>query len=331
MLAGAPRRSPEGIALDLQSQAMLKLARLGGEEEEYDDVESARQHAERSWNLLAPRGGGDVHVRDRMIPGGEGPRRARVYTPARDVGRGSGCAPGIVWFHAGGFVLGSLETHDGICGALAMRAGVVVLSVDYRLAPEHPFPAAVDDALAAARWVLGHGAAVGIDVSAVAVGGDSAGGNLAAVTAYCLRGAPRQPVFQLLVYPSLDATCREPSHRYFADGLVLTEQAVGWFLSHYLPNPGLVTDPRVSPLLAPDLSGLPPALLVTAGFDPLRDEGRAYAERMRLAGVRVEHVCSQGSVHGYLATAGAIRESRRMLRLVAERLKRGLSEGSAAA
>jgi acetyl esterase len=231
----------------------------------------------------------------------------------------------LVWFHGGGFVLGSIESHDGLCRALAAQAGVVVVSIDYRLAPEHRFPAGVEDAIAATRWVLDLSEELGIDPHALAVGGDSAGGNLAAVVAQSLRGGSPPLAFQLLVYPATDATCREPSHRLFQDGFVLTERDIAWFLEQYLPDPRLASDPRVSPLFAEDLTGLPPALVVTAGFDPLRDEGRRYAERMRQSGVTVEHIGSEGSLHGFLNTAGAVREASRVLKLVAERLRNRLT------
>ncbi len=217
-----------------------------------------------------------------------------------------------------------------MCRALAHRSGVVIASVDYRLAPEHRFPAGVDDALAATRWILGNARSLGIDPAAVAVGGDSAGGNFAAIVALALRGAPLAPVFQFLIYPVTDFTRALPSHRFFREGVMLPETSILWFKEHYLPDPKLETDPRVSPLFAPDLSGLPPALVVTAGFDSLRDEGRAYADRMRDAGVKVEYVCSEGSMHGFFNTAGGIAESARVLDLAADRLRDALASPAVA-
>ncbi len=321
-LVGAPLTSPEGYALDLQSQAVLALLRITGERAMHHvDPPRSRARLDYTARVLEPRPREAMFTRDVEIPGGTSPRRARVYRVAGSPSEG---APALVWFHGGGFVLGSIESHDGVCRALAARARVVVVAVDYRLAPEHRFPAGLDDAIAATRWLLENGAILGVDPAAVAVGGDSAGANLAAVTVHALRGGARTPRFQLLAYPATDATRREASHRYFHEGFVLTEANIVWFLDHYLGNPSLATDPRVSPLFAADLTGLPPALVLTAGFDPLRDEGRAYADRLRGAGVDVEYHCSEGSMHGFLNTAGGIDESARLVNLAAERLERAL-------
>jgi acetyl esterase len=206
-----------------------------------------------------------------------------------------------------------------------MKANAIVVSVDYRLAPEHTFPAAVDDALAATRWVLRSAASLGVDPAAVAVGGDSAGGTLAAVVAQCMRGEEMRPAFQLLIYPVTDVRGGTPSREYFREGYLLSGRAIDWYMNHYLPDPATYTDPRASPLLAHDLSGLPPALVMTAGFDPLRDEGRYYADKMKSAGVGVEYVCSEGSVHGFFNTSGLLRESQRMMALAAERLQSALA------
>jgi acetyl esterase/lipase len=319
-VVGPPARSPEGWTLDVQSQALLWLMRAVRESAEYSDVGGARRTLDRSAQVLAPHSRHAARVEDREVPGATGLRRARVYSGAA---RGS-LAPGLVWFHGGGFALGSIESHDDVCRALASRARVTVVSVDYRLAPEHRFPAGVEDAVAATRWVLESGRQIGINPAAVAVGGDSAGGNLAAVVAQVLRASSPRPTFQLLAYPPTDATCREASHHFFAEGYMLTERTIQWFLDHYIADRSLETEPRVSPLFCADLSGLPPALVITAGFDPLRDEGRAYADRMRAAGVPVEYVCAQGSLHGFLSTAGVLRESARVLDLAADAVRRAL-------
>jgi len=325
MVVGPPRRSPEGFELAVQMQALLWLMRVSRQPELAEGgVEKGRRAMDRSGNILATRVR-DVTTEDRTVPGAAGPRRARVYTPASARGH---AAPGLVWFHGGGFVVGSIESTDGICRALASRAGLVVVSVDYRLAPEHPFPAAVEDAVAATRWVLEHGSSMGIDPRAVAVGGDSAGGNLSTVVAQALRSEPRRLAFQLLLYPATDLTRSMASHRQFREGLILTERSTRWFTENYVPEKGSVTDPRASPLFASDLAGLAPALVLTAGFDPLRDEGKAYVEKMRAAGVEVEHVCAEGSVHGFFNMTGALPESARMLELVAARLRRALSSPS---
>jgi acetyl esterase len=233
--------------------------------------------------------------------------------------------PGLVFFHGGGFVVGSLDSHDRTCRALARKAGVVVVSVDYRLAPEHKFPAAVEDAVAATRWVLANASSLGIDSAAVAVGGDSAGGTLAAVVAQALRGEERQPTFQLLLYPLTDVRGGTPSRDWFREGYFLTARSIDWYIQNYIPDVAQHTDPRASPILAGDLSRLPPALVVTAGFDPLRDEGRNYADQMRAAGVAVEYLCSDGSMHGFFSASGALRESARVVDVVAARLRVALA------
>jgi acetyl esterase len=317
-IVGPPVRSREGWTLDLQSHALLWLMRTIGESAEYSDVDGARRTLERNAPVLAPRPSDRIRVEQRELPGAAGLRHARIYYGAPGVA----WAPGLLWFHGGGFVLGSIESHDGVCRALASHAAATVVSIDYRLAPENRFPAGLDDAVAVTSWVLEKGRQIGIDPEAVAIGGDSAGGNLAAVVAQSLRTSSRRPAFQLLAYPPTDATCRQPSHTSFAEGMMLTERTIQWFLDHYIADRCLEVDPRVSPLFAADLAGLPPAFVVTAGFDPLRDEGRAYAARMRDAGVPVEYLCSQGSIHGFLSTAGAIRESARVLALAANAVRR---------
>jgi acetyl esterase len=215
-----------------------------------------------------------------------------------------------------------------VCRELASKAGVVVVSVDYRRSPEDPFPAAPDDCVAATRWILANATSLGIAPGAVAVGGDSAGGNLAAVVAQALRGEARTPAFQLLIYPVCDFTRPGQSHRYFSHGYLLTKVSIDWFEENYIPDANR-TDPRVSPFFAEDLSGLPPALVITAGFDPLRDEGRAYGDAMLKAGVDVEQVCAEGSMHGFFNTTAGLKSAARMMELAADRLKVRLSSSTA--
>jgi acetyl esterase len=320
---GAPRVSPDGLELDLQLQALLWLierfhlpALTGG------PVADARAALERSAPTLDLAAAPGVAAYDRPLPGPAGPRRARVYAPRSAP---ASDAPGLVFFHGGGWVVGSIESHDGLCRALAARAGVKVVSVDYRLAPEHPFPAAVEDAIATTRWVLENAPRVGLDASRIAVGGDSAGGNLAALVALALRDAGRRPAFQLLVYPATDLTRASPSHAMFRDGYFLGEAAVEWYLAQYLRDPADAGTPRASPLFADDLSRLPPALVLTAGFDPLRDEGNAYAGKMRAAGVDVDLVCFEGQMHGFLFLAAAVRDAARAVDLAASKLRAALA------
>ena len=322
-IVGPERHSPDGLTLDLQLQALLWLiaftkvpAMSGG------DVAIARASLDRgapTLDLITP----DVAVYDRTVPGAVGPRRARVYVPASAP---SSDAPGLVFFHGGGWVVGSIESHDRLCRALAHRAALVVVSVDYRLAPEHPFPAAPDDAIAATRWVLENAALLGMDPARIAVGGDSAGGNLSAVVALALRDDARRPAFQVLIYPATDLTRALPSHALFRDSFFLSKAAGDWYLGHYLPEPADATKPLASPLFVADLSRLPPALVITAGFDPLRDEGKAYADRMREAGVDVEYVFVEGQMHGFLVMGGALRDGARTVDLVAARLRTALAK-----
>lgn len=241
-------------------------------------------------------------TRDFTIPGPAGALAVRHYAPAA-----ADPQPVLVFYHGGGFVFGDVETHDEPCRVLCAFAGMHVLSVEYRLAPEHPFPAALDDSLAALRWASEHAAALGGDPRRVTVGGDSAGGNLAAVASRLMARAGAAPAAQLLIYPATDATTPRPSHELFDKGYILTNADRHVFTRLYVEGSGTTSaDDRVSPLLAPDLHALPPALVVTAGFDVLRDEGEAYAEALRAAGnvVRLRRAESLG--HGFVNLGGVV-------------------------
>ena len=242
-------------------------------------------------------------VREQTIDGPGGELRIRLYTP-----QGSGPFPLLVFFHGSGFVLCSLDTHDGMCRNLCAGAGCVVASVDYRLAPEHKFPAGIDDCLHATRWAVAHAAELGADPSRIAVAGDSAGANMAAVTALRLRdeGGARL-CGQLLLYPVTDYhTPGTPSYEANAEGYGLTRDTMKWFWGHYLTDPSEGAHPHASPLRAPDLSGLPPALVVTAEYDPLRDEGEFYAEKLRAAGVPTHTTRYEGVNHGFMFWVGIV-------------------------
>lgn len=244
--------------------------------------------------------GGDIHgceVRDISLPGPAGDIAARLYRPV-----GGRAHPVLVFYHGGGFVVGDLDTHDAVCRLTCRDGDVAVLSVDYRLAPEHPAPAAVDDAYAAFRWAYDHAADLGGIPGRVAVGGDSAGGNLAAVVALLARddGGPA-PILQWLIYPVTDSTAQTRSRTLFGDGYLLTKRDIDWFTAQYVGRSQLEpTDPRVSPLLAGDLSGLPPALIAVAGFDPLRDEGELFATALRDAGVVVDLRRMRSLTHAFI-------------------------------
>lgn len=244
----------------------------------------------------------------RMIAGAAGDIAARIYTP---VAAGARAMPAIIFFHGGGWVIGDLDSHDTVCRSLAAASGCRVIAVDYRLAPEHPFPAAVEDAFAAVRSIEANAAELGVDPNRIAVAGDSAGGNLAAVVCQLARGqtAPRI-AFQLLIYPVTQFGEVTASRRRFADDIVLNKDTMDWFERHYAGSLVVADDPRASPLRAKDLSGLPPAYVLTAGLDPLLDEGRQYADRLRAAGVPVEAVTYDEMVHGFVNMSGLLDTAR---------------------
>jgi acetyl esterase len=251
-----------------------------------------------------------ARTEDLRIAGPEGSIPIRVYTPA-----GRGPFPGLVYFHGGGWVLCDLDTHDTTCRTLARKAGAVVVAVDYRLAPEHRFPAAVVDSCAATRWVAANAERLGIDPRRIAVGGDSAGGNLAAVISLKFRDeAGPALALQVLVYPVTNlAAFDTPSYQEFAEGYYLTRAEMEWFRGHYLASAGDGLNPDASPLLAPDLRGLPPALVITAECDTLRDEGEAYARRLAEAGVDVTCTRYAGMVHPFFSLPGALGGGRRAI------------------
>ncbi len=242
-----------------------------------------------------PRGPELPSVEDRTIPGPTGGIPVRIYTP-----EGSAPFAVIVYFHGGGWVFGDLDISDAHVRGLAKDTGCMAVSVGYRLAPEHPFPAAVDDCWAATKWVAEHAAELGADNSRLVVAGDSAGANLAAVVALRARerGGPHIR-YQLLLCPVTDHDLDRPSYRENADGYLLTRADMEWFWRHYVPDPAARDNPEVSPLRAESLEGLPPAHIVTAEFDPLRDEGDMYAARLQKAGVTVRHARYAGVIHGF--------------------------------
>jgi acetyl esterase len=251
-----------------------------------------------------------ARVEDRSIPGPAGPIPVRVYTPQP----GDGPFPVLVYFHGGGWVICNLDTHDATCRGLAKTAGCVVVSVDYRLAPEHRFPAAAEDCYAAAKYVVEHAAEFGGDPKRVAIGGDSAGGNLTAVVAQMARdkGGPRL-VHQLLIYPATDAMLNTTSMRENATGYFLTTTLMEWFWNHYAPTEAERQNPYASPLRAADLRGLPPATVLTAEFDPLRDEGEAYAAKLSEAGVPVRLTRYDGMIHGFFGNLHQFDDAERAL------------------
>lgn len=269
---------------------------FGGEPEALDRVE----------NLSVPAPGREVPV--------------RLY--ARERG---GTRPALIYFHGGGFVLGNLETHDSICRSLAKESGAVVIAVDYRLAPENKFPAAVEDAHAVTKWVGANAEKVGIDPRRIAISGDSAGGNLATVIAMRCRDAGGPALaLQVLIYPVTDLSSFDTaSSREMAEGYFLGRAEMAWFGRHYLASPEIALQPEASPLLAPDLSRLPPALVITAEFDPLRDEGEEYATRLQQAGVPVMLTRYPGMIHGFVVMRGALRAGQKAIQEVADFVRTG--------
>lgn len=327
LLAGAPV-SIDGQQLHPEMQLLLKLLeRFPRPSFETLPVDEAREEIAREARLARHRPLPVDRVERLRIPTAHGAMRARLYAqrPPPEA------PPLLVYLHGGGWVLCDLDTHDDLCRFLAREAGVVVLSVDYRRAPENPFPAALEDALSAFQFAIENAAGMGADPGAVAVGGDSAGGNLAAALSQLARaGGGPMPAFQLLLYPVTDLSAKRRSYSLFRDGFFLTERQMDWYRDHYLPDSGAALDPRASPLLADDLSGLPPAYIATAGFDPLRDEGEEYARRLREVGVAVGLRRHSGLVHGFANMATIGRASVPAMRETAGALRMGLAGAMAA-
>jgi len=290
------------MALDPQCKAFLdRLASSGAPPIEQLPLAEAR--AVRSEMIEASGPEEPVaEVQNRSMPGPGGPIAVRVYRPVKNQ-----TLPALIFFHGGGFVICNLDTHDRQCRRLANASGCTVISVDYRLAPEHKYPAAVDDAYAATRYVAEHAAEFGVDPNRIAVGGDSAGGNLAAVVSLLSRdrGGPRLK-FQLLIYPVVDCYDQSPSMQQYAEGHFLTRAGMDWFTESYLPSREAGFEPSASPMNATDFRGLPPAMVITAECDPLRDQGEAYARKLQSAGIPVELKRYEGMIHPFFSLAGVI-------------------------
>ena len=286
------------LVLDPKVEALLGVIRSAGKPPfELLTPEQARQAYAAGWDFLQEAPEVVAHVQDVAIPGPAGDLNVRVY---RGQGTQAGEAlPCLLFLHGGGWVIGNLDSHDRLCRQLANRARICVVAVDYRLAPEHPYPAALEDSLAALHWVASAASPLVISKDRIAIGGDSAGGNLAAVLALMGReGMAPRVMYQALIYPVTDLTCSSESYRRVTSGVPLTAATMDWFIRHYVPASVDLKDWRVSPLHARQLAGTPPALVVTVGGDPLCDEGRAYAHRLEEEGVRVSSLHMSDQLHG---------------------------------
>jgi acetyl esterase len=311
------------MPLDPDAETLHAMIRAAGRPPfETLTPEEARQAFNAGRKVTAPEPQEVAEVRDFACPGPRGEIGLRAYRP-----HGSAAdevLPGLIYFHGGGWLLGDLESHDAACRHYANGARCRVVSVDYRMAPEHKFPAAVDDSAAATQWIVANAAALGINHTRVAVGGDSAGGNLAAVLAMMARDGDLPPLaYQLLVYPATDMAMVTRSSQTATEG-ILTTKTMKWFIEHYLRDRNDVIDWRASPLRAADLTGVAAALVLTCGYDPLCDEGIAYAQRLEREGVRVTHVHYSDEPHGFVGQGKIIRAGNTALDMMAAALKKAL-------
>lgn len=261
-------------------------------------------------------------VEDKLVSANGVSVAVRVYHPHAAPSHST--LPGLVYLHGGGWTIGDLDTHDVLCRSLCLQAGIVVVAVDYRMGPEHKFPAAYDDSVAAFNWTVAQAASLGIDASRIAIGGDSAGGNLAAAACLGLRGQSVQPAFQLLIYPATIMWQDTPSYHANGKGYMLTKESIAYYTENYLRNREDAKDWRASPQLADSHAGLPPAFVMTAGFDPLRDEGLMYADALSKAGVSSQYICFERQIHGFITMGRVMQEANTAVSLCASALKANL-------
>ena len=312
------------MSFDPDAQIVLDMIKAAGRPPfEALTPNEAREAYMNSRRLLQPVPEEVGEARDTQCDGPHGPVPLRLYRPAGTAA--SDRLPAMVYYHGGGWLLGGLDSHDVVCRRFANAARCRVVSVDYRMAPEHKFPAAVDDCAAATLWTIRNADSLGIDASKIAVGGDSAGGNLAAVMALMARDGTLPPlVFQLLVYPATDMAMTSVSAQSIRDGVPLTSATMKWFIDHYLCGEADAIDWRASPLRAASVAGTAPALVLTAGYDPLRDEGIAYAQRLEREGVRVIHIHYSDQVHGFMSMGRMIRAADQAIDQMARALHKAL-------
>lgn len=310
-LLTGPAVTVDGRILDARTQWLLQLlSRSGHPPIETLTIEQAREECDAFMPMMSGALSPVGEILDRTIAGPGGRLRVRLYRPAGTVAR---LLPTILFFHGGGWTIGSLEAYDRPCRFFCARTGCALIAVDYRLAPEHKFPAPVEDALGAYRWLVKEADGLGLDPARIVLAGDSAGGNIAAVAARMLREDARPPCLQWLIYPATDLAMASPSHTSCGQGFLLTHVGMKWFRGHYLNDLAEIDDPRASPMRADDLSGVAPALVYTAGFDPLRDEGRAYADRLAAAGVKTIHREFDSLIHGFAGMRGALQAAARAM------------------
>jgi acetyl esterase len=310
ILAGAPV-TVDGRTIDARAQWLIEvLARSGQPPIERTSVLEARANYDTFMLEMGGRPAPIGEIVDRTLEGPAGRLRVRVYRPAGSVAR---LLPAILYLHGGGWVMGSLEGYDLVSRYFCARSGCVVVVPEYRLAPEHRFSAGLDDAVAAFRWLARDATSLGVDPDRLVIAGDSSGGNLAAAAALRLRDDERRACLQWLITPVTDLGFETASYRSCGEGFLLTRAAMEWFRGHYLNDLAEIADPAASPLCAPDLSGLPPALVYTAGFDPLRDEGKAYADRLTAAGAKTIHREFESLTHGFVGLRGTIHSAARAM------------------
>ena len=316
MLEGRRERS-QGRVMDPKAQVVAEFSRSVRVPGYFPPLPELRQQIRTLVELLDTPAPALKRIEDIQVPGAEGPVNARVYADA------DGPLPVLAFFHGGGWVQGDLESHHGLCAHFARWSGAMVVAIDYRLAPEHRWPACVDDCVAAYAWLRANAAEIGGDPARVAVGGDSAGGNLSiAVSQHVARTGGTVPDFQWLIYPATDFAMTAASHEEFIEGAIIPRDRVLWYRDQYLAQESDGNDVRASPLLAADLKGQPPALIQTAGFDPLRDEALAYANRLRDAGVHTTHHEYPGQIHGFMMLTKAIPEGLAAIREGADYARR---------
>ena len=304
--------------MPLHPHAALAIQRAGDLPTDLSPAELRIAYERQRLTLLAPKPA-VAETFELSIPSDFGPIPARFYRARK----GAAPCPLLVYFHGGGFMLGTLALYDTTCRRLAVQSDCAVLSVHYRLAPETQFPGAVQDAYAATRWASDHAGLLNIDPGKIAVGGDSAGGNLAAVVAQIAQDTKAFNVaLQVLIYPMTDQSRDYPSYQRNASGYMLTTAALYWFMDNYIPDPDDRNDPMASPMLRPSLKGLPPALVISAEFDPLVDENEAYAKRLQEAGVPTDYVCFSGMIHPFFTLGGVVEDTAKAEDLVAAAMKK---------